>query len=260
MYGKKCLSRGILCVEFAIGSKIKHSIETEKLIAVDDIDFKPVNAKHFFCIARQKDYKGCMCIPRILSRNCTSKNCSDNSHMAKWCANTTSNVVYEDFDKFMSAKPEYTKKDLLKRVSPEYHLIIEVFMKSNADIVIKHREKWDHKIHLEEKKKTPFVRNYKPLTDQETAAMKKYIDEHFGKNLIQPSLSAAASLILLVKKPGGGLRFCIDYQALNAVTVKNKHLISIISKMLSKLAGAMQYTKLNVIYAFNQIRMKEGHE
>ena len=77
--------------------------------------------------------------------------------MAKWCANTTSNVASEDFDKFLSAKPEYTKKDLLKRVPPEYHSIIEVFMKSNADIVAEHREKWDHEIYLEEGKKTPFV-------------------------------------------------------------------------------------------------------
>ena len=84
-------------------------------------------------------------------------------------------------------------------------------MKSNANIVAEHREKWDHKIHLEEGKKTPFVKNYKPLLDQETAAMKKYIDEHFGKGFIQPSLSAAASPILLVQKPDRGLRFCIDY-------------------------------------------------
>ena len=90
--------------------------------------------------------------------------------------------------------------------------------------------------------------------------MKKYIDEHLGKGFIRPSLSAAASPILLVRKPGGGLRFCIDYRALNAVTVKNRYPIPLISETLGKLAGSVRYTKLDVIHAFNQIRMKEGHK
>ena len=84
----------------------------------------------------------------------------------------------------MSAKPEYNRKNLFKQVPPEYHSIIEVFMKSNADIVAEHRKKWDHKIHLEKVKKAPFVCNYKPLSDQKTTAMKKYIDKHFGKKFI----------------------------------------------------------------------------
>ena len=90
--------------------------------------------------------------------------------------------------------------------------------------------------------------------------MKKYIDEHLGKGFIQPSSSAAASPILLVRKPGRGLRFCIDYRALNTMTVKNRYPIPLISETLEKLAGSVRYTKLDVIHAFNQIRMKEGHE
>ena len=90
--------------------------------------------------------------------------------------------------------------------------------------------------------------------------MKKYIDEHLGKGFIRPSSLAAASPILLVRKPDGGLRFCIDYRALNAVTVKNRYPISLISETLGKLAGAVKYTKLDVIHAFNRIRMREGHE
>ena len=174
--------------------------------------------------------------------------------------NTTGKVAEEDYSKFMKTKPEYTREDLLKRVPSEYHSIIEIFMKSNADVVAKHQEEWDHEIHLEEGKKAPFVQNYKPFSEQETSAMKKYIDEHLGKGFIWPSLSAAASPILLVRKPGGGLWFCIDYRALNAVTVKNRFPIPLISETLGKLAGAVRYTKLDVIHAFNRIRMKEGHE
>ena len=90
--------------------------------------------------------------------------------------------------------------------------------------------------------------------------MKKYIDEHLKKDFIWPSSSAAAFSILLVQKLDGGLCFCIDYRALNAVTVKNEYPIPLISETLGKLAGFMRYTKLDVIHALNQIRMKEGHK
>ena len=79
-----------------------------------------------------------MWIPRVFSRNCISKNCTGNSYVAKKCVNTTNNMAYKDFDKFMSAKLEYTWKDLLKQVLSKYHSIIEIFMKSNADIVAEH--------------------------------------------------------------------------------------------------------------------------
>ena len=60
----------------------------------------------------------------MLSTDCTSKKCSSSSHMAKWCVNTTGKVAYENYDKFMSAKPEYTKEALMKYVPKEYHSII----------------------------------------------------------------------------------------------------------------------------------------
>ena len=87
-----------------------------------------------------------------------------------------------------------------------------------------------------------------------------HIDKHLEKDFIWPSSSAAASPILLVKKLGRGFSFCINYQTLNAVTIKNQYLIPLILETLGKLAGAVRYTKLDMIHAFNQIKMKEGHK
>ena len=74
-------------------------------------------------------------------------------------------MVGDNYTTFMSTKPEYSREDLLKQVPSEYHSIIEIFMKSNADIMAEHREKWDHKIYLKEGKKSLFIRNYKLLSD-----------------------------------------------------------------------------------------------
>ena len=68
--------------------------------------------------------------------------------------------------------------------------------------------------------------------------MKKYIDMHLGKGFIKPSLSAAAAPELLVRKSGGGLRFCVDYRALNAIMVKNRYPILLINETLGKLSNA----------------------
>ena len=90
--------------------------------------------------------------------------------------------------------------------------------------------------------------------------MIKYIQEHLEKSFIRLCLSAAAAPVLLVKKPDRGLRFCVDYSALNAVRIKNWYPISQINKTLSKLANAVCFTKLNIIVAFNRMRMKEGQK
>ena len=134
----------------------------------------------------------------------------------------TSRIAQEDYKKFMKEKSEYTWEELLKKVSKEYHSVIDIFMKYDTDMLPEHWEK-DHTIQLEKGKSPPFVQNYRPLSDQENDAMIKYIQEHLGNGFMQPSSSAAAALVLLVKKPGGGLCFCIDYCALNAVTVKNQY-------------------------------------
>ena len=103
----------------------------------------------------------------------------------------------------------------------EYHSVINVFMKRNTDMLLEYQDK-DHSIQLEKSKNAPFVQNYRALSDQKNKAMIKYIQKHLGKSFIWSSSSAAAAPVLLVRKPGGRLQFCVDYHAFNAVTVKNQ--------------------------------------
>ena len=69
-----------------------------------------------------------------------------------------------------------------------------------------------------------------------------------------------ASLVFFIKKKDGTLWLVQDYRALNAMTVKNKYPLPLISKLINKLRGAKYFTKLDVRWGFNNVRMKEGDE
>lgn len=122
-------------------------------------------------------------------------------------------------------------------VPEKYHSEIEVFMKQDADQLPPHRPQ-DHDIQLLEGTTPPFARNYKPMTTQELEAVKKYLDENLGKGFIRPSSSPSAAPVLLVRKPGGGLRVCVDYRALNAITIRNRYPMPLIGEKLNPLCRA----------------------
>ena len=69
-----------------------------------------------------------------------------------------------------------------------------------------------------------------------------------------------ASPVFFIKKKDGTLRLFQDYQALNAMTVKNKYPLPLISELINKLRGAKYFTKLDVQWGFNNVWMKEGDE
>ena len=75
--------------------------------------------------------------------------------------------------------------------------------------------------------------------------------------LIIPSTSPFAAPLLLVKKPDGGYRICIDYRKLNAVTVKDKYPLPNPSMIFDRLSGCQFFSKLDLRWAYYQVRVAE---
>jgi len=69
-----------------------------------------------------------------------------------------------------------------------------------------------------------------------------------------------AAPVFFIKKKDGSLCLVQDYHALNAVTVKNKYPLPLISQLVSQLCGAQYFTKLDVHWGFNNVYIKPGDE
>jgi transposase InsO family protein len=121
----------------------------------------------------------------------------------------------------------------------------------------------DHKIELVqqngEEPQVPWGPLYN-MSTEELLVLRKTLTELLDKNFIRVSHSPAAAPVLFVRKPGGGLRFCVDYRALNAVTRKDRYPLPLIHETLNQIGRAKWFTKLDVSAAFHKIRIAEGDE
>ena len=72
--------------------------------------------------------------------------------------------------------------------------------------------------------------------------VERQLTEYLRKGKIQPSNSPWSSLVLLVKKKDGSMYLCIDYQALNKITIKNKFPMPRIDELFDQLQGAKYFT------------------
>ena len=66
-----------------------------------------------------------------------------------------------------------------------------------------------------------FYKKPYPISKDELLVVKKYINKHLNKGFIYFSISLVAAPIFLAKKPGGGIRFYINYRGLNTIIIKN---------------------------------------
>jgi hypothetical protein len=76
------------------------------------------------------------------------------------------------------------------------------------------------------------------MSIEELLVLRKALDDLLKKGYIRTIASEAAAPVLFVKKPGGGLRFCYNYRALNAITKHDRYPLLLIAETLRNLAGA----------------------
>ena len=148
--------------------------------------------------------------------------------------------------------------DLITKLFSELHEFFELFSEKETNKLPPHKP-YDHKIKFIKGKQPGYGPLYS-MSQGELQILKKFLDENLAKGFIRASSFPAAAPILFVKKPGGGLRLCVDYRALNAITVKNRYPLPLIQETLDRLVKVKYFTKLNIVTAFNKIRMAESEK
>jgi hypothetical protein len=101
----------------------------------------------------------------------------------------------------------------------------------------------------------PIYRKPFRMASTELVELKKQIKELLEKGYVQPSSSPWGSPVLFAKKKDGTLRLCIDYRALNMVTIKNKYPLPRINDLFDQLAEAKVFSKIDLRSGYQQLRI-----
>ena len=87
--------------------------------------------------------------------------------------------------------------------------------------------------------------------------LKVQLSDLLEKGFIQPSVSPFGAPVLFVHKKEGTLRLCVNYRALNKMTIKNRYPLPRIEDLLDRLVGAKYFSKLDLYSGYHQIRIKK---
>jgi len=128
-------------------------------------------------------------------------------------------------------------EDPLGNVPLKFRQYLGIMSQEAAERLPEHRP-YDCKIDLREGATAPWVPIY-PLSEVELQTLREWLKEMGKTAKIRKSTSPAGSPILFFPKPNGqGLRLCVDYRGLNAVTIPNRYPLLLMQELQDQVQGA----------------------
>nr|AAX92822.1 retrotransposon protein, putative, Ty3-gypsy sub-class [Oryza sativa Japonica Group] len=104
---------------------------------------------------------------------------------------------------------------------------------------------------------TPLYKRPYRMAASELAEVKKQLEELKEKGYIRPSTSPWGAPVIFVEKKDKTKRMCVDYRALNEVTIKNKYPLPRIDDLFDQLKGATVFSKIDLRSGYHQLRIRE---
>lgn len=115
----------------------------------------------------------------------------------------------------------------------------------------------DFEHHIDTGSASPsFVRQYR-VAHSLNSEVKENIEKMLSAGVITPTSSPWSSPYLLVDKPDGSKRFCIDFRKLNTVTTKDKHPMPLIDDLLNKLSNSSIFSSLDLTSGYWHVPLEE---
>ena len=158
-------------------------------------------------------------------------------------------------EKEEAAKSEMKAKKL---VTKKFHKWIKVFRKKQSERMPT-RKLWDHMIDVKEGFMSRKGKVY-PLSREEREKVREVVKEQLRKGYIRPSKSPQIVPVFFVGKKDGKKRMVQDYRYLNEWTIKNNYPLLLISDVLENIGTKKLFTKMDLRWRYNNMRIKEGDE
>ena len=154
-----------------------------------------------------------------------------------------------------TAKSEAEAKKL---VPEKFHRWIKVFGKKQLERMLT-RKLWDHVIDVKEGF-VPQKEKVYPLSREEREEVREFVKEQLRKVYILLSKSPQTALVFFVGKKNEKKRMVQDYRYLNEWMIKNNYLLPLISDVLENIGTKKIFTKMDLRWWYNNVRIKEGDE
>lgn len=147
-----------------------------------------------------------------------------------------------------------------KPILPKY---IQDVLEEYQDVLIKElsqgllpRREVDHKIEVQPEAKSPSKPPYW-LNQNELMGLKKQPNGLLARKYVGPNKSSYGIPMFFVDKKDGKLHICIDYRALNKVTIKNNYLLPQIDDLFDRLAEVKYFSHIDLNSEYYQIRVAD---
>ena len=140
----------------------------------------------------------------------------------------------------------------------KFHPWIKVFRKKQSERM-PIRKVWDHAIEVKEGFVLRKGKVY-PLSREKREEVREFIQEQLRKGYIWPSKLPQMAPVFFVGKKDGKKRMVQDYWYLNEWTVKNNYPLPLISDVIENMGTKRVFTKMDLRWKYNNIRIKEGNE
>lgn len=144
--------------------------------------------------------------------------------------------------------------DLVTKLPIKFHDYFDIFSKAHLDLLPDYQP-YNYLITLI-KKKTPTNGPWYSISAKKPKFLKAYLEKMIDEGFIWASFFPAAFPVFFAKKLTGGLCFCVNYQQLNSITIKNCYLLPLIKETLERVWKAKIFRKIDIITAFNCLQSK----
>ena len=128
---------------------------------------------------------------------------------------------------------DHSKNFAIAIIFKEYQKYKILFEKESDQKTLLKHQSWNHEIKLVDNKKFTKQFIYSLLTEK-LNALWQYLKENMRKEFIKESQSSAEYSILFVLKSNESLRLCVDYRALNNITIKNSYSLLLIAELQNR--------------------------